>query len=414
MNTLSIDVHCHKKIAVRIGCRTTGSGLAAAIAIALASTFSPATGLAAEANPCIGNSGPVTGPASFAGKSIKMGAEMAVDEINAKGGVLGKKIKFIQYDDAGKPPRGVDNVRRIGLKDGCVAMIGGYHSTVALAMRDPIHEIKMVYVGVIAANTKVIENGRNPNYMFRVSAKDRWVSKYLVAEAMKRSPNNRIGIMYENTGWGRGAYPNIQAALREKGLEEVGAETFNWKDSDMTPQLIRLRAAGAESLVMWGLDREGNQIMRSLQKIGWNPVKIGAWGFAGNLGELAGELANCALIMQTYSWMGKLEPQAQKLYDIMQTKYGIKKQEDIRMGSGVADAYDAIHIITKAIEIAGSFDRQKVYEAMFEVKHQGLVMNYNPAFERTEERHDAILPGAYKLTAWYDGKILPIDQTPCK
>ena len=387
-------------------------GGAALCAAMLAPGAGPAT--AAEANPCIGNSGPVTGPASFAGKSIRMGAEMAVDEINAKGGVLGKKLRFIQYDDAGAPPRGVDNVRRIGLKDGCVAMIGGYHSTVALAMRDPIHEIKMVYVGVIAANTKVIENGRDPNYMFRVSAKDRWVSKFLVAEALKRAANDKVGIMYENTGWGKGAYPNIQAALREKGRKEVGAETFNWKDTDMTPQLIRLRDAGAEALVMWGLDREGNQIMRSLQKIGWNPVKIGAWGFAGNLGELAGELANCALIMQTYSWMGQLEPRAQKLYDVMQSKYGVKSQKDIRMGSGVADAYDAVHIIAKAIESAGSYDRQKVYDAMFSVRHDGLVMKYDPAFERTEERHDAILPSAYKLTAWYDGELLPLDQTPCK
>ncbi|MYK57732.1 MAG: ABC transporter substrate-binding protein, partial [Rhodospirillaceae bacterium] len=368
----------------------------------------------AEANPCIGNSGPVTGPAAFGGKSIRMGAELAIDEINAAGGVLGKKLKFIQYDDRGAPPRGVDNVRRIGLRDNCVAMLGGYHSTVALAMRDPIHEIKMVYVGVIAANTKVIENGRNPNYMFRVSAKDRWVSKFLVAEALKRSPNNKVGIMYENTGWGKGAYPNIQAALREQGTKEVGAETFNWRDTDMTPQLIRLRKAGAESLVMWGLDREGNQIMRSLQKIGWNPVKIGAWGFAGNLGELAGKLANCALIMQTYSWMGKLEPRAQKLYATMQKRYGIKSQKEIRMGSGVADAYDAIHIIAKAIAIAGSYDRQKVYEAMFKVKHKGLVMNYDPAFERTEERHDAILPSAYKLTAWYNGEVLPLWLRPCK
>ena len=386
-------------------------GGAAIGAVALALDAGPAN--AEDANPCIGNSGPVTGPASFAGKSIRMGAEMAVDEINAAGGVLGKELRFIQYDDAGAPPRGVDNVRRIGLRDNCVAMLGGYHSTVALAMRDPIHEIKMVYVGVIAANTNVIENGRDPNYMFRVSAKDRWVSKYLVAEALKRAPNDKVGIMYENTGWGKGAYPNIQAALRENGLEEVGAETFNWRDTDMTPQLIRLRDAGAEALVMWGLDREGNQIMRSLQKIGWNPVKIGAWGFAGNLGELAGELANCSLIMQTYSWMGKLEPRAQKLYDIMQERYGIKSQKEIRMGSGVADAYDAVHIIAKAIEIAGSFDRQKVYEAMFSVTHDGLVMNYDPAFERTEERHDAILPSAYKLTAWYNGELLPLDQTPC-
>ena len=394
--------------------KSVGAAIGVAAMGAAALCLGTGAAIAADAKPCIGNSGPVTGPASFAGKSIRMGAEMAVDEINAAGGVLGKKLKFIQYDDAGAPPRGVDNVRRIGLRDNCIAMIGGYHSTVALAMRDPIHEIKMVYVGVIAANTKVIENGRNPNYMFRVSAKDRWVSKYLVAEALPRSPNNKVGIMYENTGWGKGAYPNIQAALREKGLKEVGAETFNWRDTDMTPQLIRLRKAGAESLIMWGLDREGNQIMRSLQKIGWNPVKIGAWGFAGNLGELAGKLANCSLIMQTYSWMGKLEPRAQKLYDIMKKRYGVKSQKEIRMGSGVADAYDAIHIIAKAIKIAGSYDRQKVYEAMFSVKHDGLVMKYDPAFERTEERHDAILPSAYKLTAWYNGELLPVSQTPCK
>ena len=271
----------------------------------------------------------------------------------------------------------------------------------------------MPYVGTIAANTKVIENGRDPNYMFRVSAKDRWVTKFLVAEGIKRSENNAIGIMYENTGWGKGAYPDLQNALREQGLEEVGAETFNWEDTDMTPQLIRLRDAGAEVLIMWGLDREGNQILRSLQKIGWSPVVIGAWGFAGNLGELAGDLANCALIMQTYSWMGDLEPRAQDLYGRMQDRFDIGSQEEIRMGSGVANAYDAVHIIAKAIELAGSFDRAKVYEALFEVEHEGLVTNYSPAFERTEERHDAILPEAYKLTAWYDGKLLPLDQTPC-
>ena len=391
-------------------CSSVIAGASVAIAFAAAGP-SPAT---AAQNPCIGNSGPVTGPAAFGGKAIKMGAEIAVEEINANGGVLGKKLKFVQYDDAGAPPRGVDNVRRIALQDNCIAMIGGYHSTVALAQRDPIHEIKMPYVRTIAANTKVIENGRNPNYMFRVSAKDRWVTKFLVAEAINRSGTDKIGIMYENTGWGKGAYPDLQNALKEKGMKEVGAETFNWKDTDMTPQLIRLRDAGADALIMWGLDREGNQILRSLQKIGWKPIVIGAWGFAGNLGELAGKLANCVLIMQTYSWMGDLEPKAKKLYAKMQKNYGIKSQKDIKMGSGVANAYDAVYILATAIEKAGSFDRAKVYDSLFNVEHEGLVANYKPAFEKTEERHDAILPGAYKLTAWYDGKLMPIDQTPCK
>lgn len=368
----------------------------------------------AETKPCIGNSAPLTGPIAYSGEAIKRGAELAIEEINANGGVLGKKLQLIQYDDAGSPPRGVDNTRRIALQDDCIVVLGGAHSTVALAQRVPIQEIKIPYVGVIAANTNIIENGKNPNYMFRVSAKDRWVAKFLVAEAMTRAPKNKVGILYENTGWGKGAVPDIQAALKEKGLKEVGAENFNWKDTDMTPQLIRLRDAGAEVIILWGLDREVNQILRSMQKIGWTPPKVGAWGMSGNLGELAGELANCTLVMQTYSWMGKLEPKAAELYGKMQKQYGIKSQEEIRMGSGVADAYDAVYIIAKAIEIAGSFDREKVYEALYKVRHNGLIANYDPAFEKTEERHDALLPTSYKLTAWYDGKLLPISQTPCK
>ena len=368
----------------------------------------------AESKPCIGNSAPLTGPIAYSGEAIKRGAELAIEEINEKGGVLGKKLQFIQYDDAGSPPRGVDNTRRIALQDDCIVVLGGAHSTVALAQVVPIHEIKIPYVGVIAANTNIIENGKDPNYMFRVSAKDRWVAKFLVDEAMTRSPNNKVGILYENTGWGKGAVPDIKAALKEKGLKEVGAETFNWKDTDMTPQLIRLRDAGAEVIVLWGLDREVNQILRSMQKIGWTPPKVGAWGMSGNLGELAGKLANCTLVMQTYSWMGKLDPKAAELYSKMQKKYGVKNQEDIRMGSGVADAYDAVYLIAKAIELAGSFDRAKVYEALYKVRHNGLVANYDPAFENKEERHDALLPNSYKLTAWYDGRLLPIAQTPCK
>jgi branched-chain amino acid transport system substrate-binding protein len=157
----------------------------------------------AQQEPCIGNSSATTGPATFGGQSIKMGAEIAIDEINAKGGVLGKPLRFVQYDDAGAPPRGVDNTRRIALADKCVAILGGYHSTVAVAQSEPVNEIGIPYVGVLAANTRAIENGKNPNFMFRVSAKDKWVARFLVDQALKSSKTGKIAILYENTGWGR-------------------------------------------------------------------------------------------------------------------------------------------------------------------------------------------------------------------
>lgn len=388
------------------------AGSVALLGLALSAT----SVLAQDRLPCLGFSGPITGPAAFGGEAIRMGAETAIDEINAKGGVLGKKLSLKVYDDAGQPPKGVDNVRRIAMSDNCVAMLGGYHSGVQLAMRDPISQTGLPYVGTGAAGTGIIEheNGKN-EWMFRVSAKDRWVAQFLVDQAVARSKNKKIALLYENTGWGNGGLPDVKAAMKAKNLDLVATETFNWGDQDMTPQLLRVRDAGADTVILWALDREGNQILRGMDKLKYRPGTIvGAWGIAGNLGDLAGPLANGVLVMQTYSWMGTLEPRADALYKKMQAKYSLKSPQDIKMGSFTANAYDAVNVIAQAIQKAGSFDRAKVRDALFEVRYDGLVAKYDPAFERSQERHDAILPKYYKLTAWHDGKLLPVDQTPYK
>ena len=375
-------------------------------------TFSAAPAFAQQ-SPCIGNSAAITGPAAFGGMAIKMGAEVAIDEINAKGGVLGQKLRWVQYDDAGAPPRGVDNTRRIAQSDKCVAILGGYHSTVGLAQVEAIHDIGIPYVGTIAANTKIIENGRNPNFMFRVSAKDKWVARYLVEQAIKASKSGNIAFMYENTGWGNGALPDVKAAMQAAGKQLVASETFNWNDQDMSAQVIRIRDAGADAVIFWGLDREGNQILRSMDKVGYKPEKIAAWGMAGNLGELAGPLANGVRVMQTHSWLGEMNPRTKELWEKLKVKYGLTDPGQIKMGSGTANAYDAVYIVAKAIEIAGAYDWKKVRDALYKVELEGFVATYKPAFDAGDpERQDAILPNFYKLTAWHNGKLLPIEQTP--
>lgn len=371
------------------------------------------TAVVAQQQPCIGNSAAVTGPAAFSGQAIKMGAEIAIEEINAQGGVLGKPLRFVQYDDAGSPPRGVDNTRRIALSDKCIVVFGGFHSTVSVAQVEPVHALGIPFIGVLAANTQAVENGRNPNYMFRVSAKDKWVARFLVEQAAKVSKTGKIAFFYENTGWGNGALPEVKAAVASAGKELVATETFNWNDQDMTPQAMRARDAGADVALFWALDREGNQIVRSMDKVGYKPTIIGAWGIAGNLGELAGPLANGVQVVQTYTFMGEPDAKGQALWQKIQAKYGLKDPSQIKMGSGIANAYDAVYIVAKAIEKAGSYDWKKVREALYTVRHDGLVAKYDPAFDASDpERQDAILPRDYKLTVWSDGKLLPIAQTP--
>lgn len=368
---------------------------------------------AQTAEPCIGASLAETGPAAFTAIAIRQGAETAIDEINERGGVLGKKLKLVVYDDAGAPPRGIENARRIAQSDNCIAVLGGFHTGVALAMRDPINQAGVPYVGVIGAGTAVTEFEGN-QWLFRVSMKDRLAAKYLTEAALQRSAGKKIALLFENTGFGQGAVPDVKAALAEKGLSLVGQETFNWNDADMTPQLGRLRDAGVDTIILYSIDREANQIVRGLNKIGWSPVIVSAWGNSSSLGQLAGPLANGIIVAQTFSWLNDLTPQAEAVWKRIAAKSNLKDRSELIFGSAVANSYDAVNIIAKGIETAGAFDRTKLRDALFKVKYDGLVQKYDPAFTNTLEGHDAIPASNYILAVWDNGILKPLSKTSYK
>jgi branched-chain amino acid transport system substrate-binding protein len=360
--------------------------------------------------PCIGASLPITGPTAWAAESIRMGAEVAIAEINAAGGVLGKPLRFIQYDDAGQPPRGVDNARRIAEADNCIAMFGGWHSGVALAVVEPVHDAKIPYIAVISAGTRITENDRDPNYVFRVSMFDRWQALALIRKSKEVTKSGVIGVMYEDTGWGQGAVPDLEESAKAENANIGGMESFKWEDRDMTAQLMRLRNAKVDTIILYSRDLEANQILRSMQRIGYKPTIVSAWGNTGTLGELAGNLADGMIVLQTYSWIGDLAERPKSVLDSIMKNYNLKTPEDIRHGSGAANTYDAVYILAEAIKKAGAYDRSKVREALYDVHYEGIVQNYSPAFE--PGRHNAILPENYVWTAWHEGRIMPIEQTP--
>src|SRR6202048_1264617 len=195
-------------------------GICAAVAVSLSAT----PGLAQRAEPCIGASWEMTGPLANTGASLRIAVETALDQINAAGGVLGKPIRLVIYDDVGEPARAVDNARRIGERDNCVIMMGaGAPPQNPTALREPLAEMGLPWMGVISAGTTVIEhqNGKN-EWMFRISMKDRWVTGYLIDQAKRRSASGRIGMVYEGTAWGQGAGADLGAAAEGGGGAVVG------------------------------------------------------------------------------------------------------------------------------------------------------------------------------------------------
>ena len=322
-----------------------------AVAIAASVIAAPAL---AQQEPCIGNSGPLTGPAAFGGVAMKYGAEIAIDEINEVAACSARSSRLIQYDDAGAPPRGVDNIRRIALSDKCIAILGGYHSTVGLAQVDPVNEIGIPYIGTIAANTKIIENGKSPNFMFRVSAKDKWVAHFLVEQALEGSARTeRLPFIYENTGWGNGAVAGLQGCderQEQRGFcgRDVQLERSGYVGPGDPDTRFRRRYGRAD---LGPRSRRQSDPAQHRQDRLQTDHRIAAWGLSGNLGELAGPLANGVRVMQTFSWLGDMDPKTKVIWEKIQKKYGLKDPSELRRWDpATANSYDAVYILAKAIE----------------------------------------------------------------
>ena len=358
----------------------------------------------------IGLSAAVSGGSAASGEAIKRGLQIAIDEINAKGGVLGgRKLELVVRDDEGNPQKGVTIARELVEREKVVAVFGGLHTTVALAQVPVWHELKTPYMGAWAAGTNITRNGQTPNYVFRVSANDDYVDRFLSRYAMETMKKSKPGLLLENTPWGQSNETGLTKWFGEKGIKAVGVERFNWGDPDMSPQLLRLKNAGADHIVLVANAPEGAQVLRSKAKLGWDTAMISHWGISGGrFAELTGDLSEGVTFLQTYTFFGKQNERGQYVLKMLREKHGIKEPGDVIAPVGTANAYDGLHLVALAIEQAGSTDGPKVRDALEGLKseYKGLIKSYKRPF--TAEQHDALTDEDYVMVVWKGGKIVPV------
>ena len=380
--------------------------LACAVALSL-SAASPAP----AASPLkIGLAAAVSGGSAASGEAIKRGIQIAIDEINAKGGLLGgRKLELVIRDDEGNPAKGVTIARELVEREKVAAVFGGLHTTVALAQVPVWHELKTPYMGAWAAGTNIAQNGKKPNYVFRVSANDDYADRYLTRYALDVLKKTKPGLLLENTAWGQSNEVGLLKWLAERKVKHVGIEKFNWNDPDMSPQLLRLKNAGADVVIMVANAPEGAQVVKSRAKIGWVVPMVAHWGISGGrFAELTGDLSDGVAFLQTYSFFGKQNERGQALLKALKDKYGVKGPEDIIAPVGTANAYDGMHLIALAVAQAGSADGAKVRDALesLQAPYAGLIKTYKPPF--TADRHDALTDDDYIMVVWKGGKIVPV------
>jgi len=383
-------------------------GLGMAVVLAVTAASMPA---AAQEPIRIGHVAALSGASAQSGEAITRGLTIAIDEINAKGGLLGgRKLELIQRDDESVPPKGVVAARELISKEKVVAMFGGIDTPVALATVPVVNKEKVPYIAVWAAGTGITRNGADPNYVFRVSAVDVLVDVKLLDYANKKFGSKKPGLMLINNPWGASNEQGLVAADKNNAAVEIaGIEKFENNDVDMTPQLTRLKEKGADSIILVVNTPPGAQMMKSRERMGWTVPVVSHWGISGGrFPELAGPTAGDAHFVQTYSFFGKQNAAGERVLAALKKKYSeVKGPEDIFAPVGTANAYDAMHLLGMAIAQAGSTDGDKVREALesLQGKLEGLIKTYDKPFSKTE--HDALGAGDYIMVRYDGNKIVP-------
>ncbi len=359
----------------------------------------------------IGQVAALSGASAQSGEAITRGLTLAIDEINAAGGLLGgRMLELVQRDDESSPPKGLIAARELIFKENVAAVFGGIDTPVSLAMVPVLNKEKRIYMGVWAAGTGITRNGANPNYAFRVSAVDALVDIRLLKYAHQKFGSAKAGLMLINNPWGESNEKGLTAASKaDPAVAIAGVEKFENNDVDMVPQLARLKDAGADAIILVVNAPPGAQVMKSRERMGWTVPVVSHWGISGGrFPELAGPTAGDAHFVQTYSFFGKQGPVGERVLTELKKKYPqIKGPEDVVAPVGTADAYDAMHLLALAIAQAGSTEPDAVRTALEDLKtpYEGLIKTYTRPF--TPDNHDALGPDDYIMVHYQGSQIVP-------
>lgn len=353
----------------------------------------------------------LSGQSAKAGEAITRGLTVAIDEINARGGLLGgRKLELVRRDDEANPAKGQVAARELLFKEKVAVLFGGLDTPVSLAIVPIINEQKVPFMDPWAAGTPITRNGANPNFAFRVSAVDEIVDRAMLQYAQKNMNAKKPGIIVVNNPWGESNQKGLQAALQAKGVTPAGVEKFEERDVDVTPQLSRLKSNGADVLLMVGNVGPSSQVVKSLDRMGWKVPIVSHWGPAGGrFTELAGPNAKDVVFVQTYSFFGKQNAVGERVMAELKKKYpDIKGPGDATPAVGIANAYDAMQLVALAIEKAGSTDGDAIRQGFYKIdKYEGLIKTYNKPF--SPENHDALNENDYVWTRFIGNEILPVE-----
>ncbi|MDD5479991.1 ABC transporter substrate-binding protein [Rhodoferax sp.] len=317
-----------------LGCAVLG--LCAVVSQAQAQTATPVR---------IGWIGPLTGPSADFGVPMLNGAKLAVEEINAAGGYLGRPIELVIKDDTGVPDVGLARAQEL-ITDKVAATVGFCNTGVAMKALPVFQTAKMPLIVPCATGTPITEKYPAPeSFIFRTSARDAIQAPFVVEDIVSRGWT-RVAVFADTTGYGEAGLQDVIKALAAKNLKPAYIARFALGVKDLSQELKAAQAANADVVFSYTVGPENAVIALGRKAMGWKVPQVGAWPLSFPFFiDGAKDAAEGALMAQTFI----AEPSNERRRAFLSAyarKYQVNK---ITVPMAAAQAYDTVYILTYAI-----------------------------------------------------------------
>jgi len=342
----------------------------------------------------------VTGPASFLGGPESKTLTMLAEEVNAKGGINGHKIELYIMDSGANPEKAVSFAKQLIEEKKVLAILGPSTSGETMKIKGIAEEGKTILLSCAAAEVIV-----NPvaKWVFKTPQKDSDAVQAIFNQ-MKRMKISKIGVLSGNTGFGNAGKGQIEKLAPENGITILASEVYDKKSNDLTAEVTKLKAANVQALVNWSIVPAQSIVIKNARQIGFLGPIFQSHGF-GNIKyvEAAGPAAEGVIFPAGRLLVADQLPDSNPQKSVLvkyKNDYEKKYKEEASTFGG--HAYDAFMILATAIEKSGSTDKEKVRDAIENMR--GFV-GTGGIFDFSAQDHNGLDIDAFELLTVKNGKF---------
>jgi branched-chain amino acid transport system substrate-binding protein len=346
----------------------------------------------------------VTGPASFLGAPEARTLEMLTEELNAKGGISGKKIELIIKDSGASPEKAISFAKQLIEEEKVFAIIGPSTSGETMAIKNIAEENKTILLSCAAAEVIV-----NPlaKYVFKVAPRDSYAAEKIYHQ-MKKMGITKIGVLSSNTGFGKAGKEQLEKYAPDHGITIALSEVYDKSATDLTAEVTKLKAANVQAIVNWSIEPAQAIMIKNARQIGLTVPIFQSHGFANiQYARAAGVAAEGVIFPASRIVVADLLPDKHPQKAVVlsyKNTYESKFKEDVSTFGG--HGYDALMILTKAIQTAGT-DREKVRSAIENLK--GFVGTAG-IFNLSPTDHNGLDIDAFAMLTVKNGKFALLEK----